>query len=118
MSLISTCMIDLDFGKPTPFVSYSDGKETIVDTYEAANEDLIRMWYSGICSPQELKRILHVSNAQDYILRAAVDTISVHTRLYREILALQRASGHSWSLEAFLSPLTFGYQNFKNHIPP
>lgn len=118
MSLISTCMIDLDFGKPTPFVSYSDGKETIVDTYEAANEDIIRMWYSGICSPQELKRILHVSNAQDYILRAAVDTISVHTRLHREILALQRASGHSWSLEAFLSPLTFGYQNFKNHLPP
>lgn len=111
-------MIDLDFSKPTPFATYSEGKETIVDTYEEATEELIRMWYSGICSSQELERILHVSNAQDYILRAAVDTISVHTRLYREILALQRTHGNNWSLETFLSPLTFGYQNFKKHLPP
>ena len=90
-------MIDLDFSKPTPFATYSEGKETIVDTYKEATEELIRMWYSGLCSPQELERILHVSNAKDYILRTAVDTISVHTRLYREILALQRTHGNNWS---------------------
>lgn len=114
-------MTNIDYSKPIPFVNYGDGKsgvDTIIDSYEAAPEELSRMWYQKICSEEELQRILHVSNANDYILRTAVDTISANSRLYRVIRAHRIALGDKWSLEGFMSSITYGYDNIKHHLTP
>lgn len=114
-------MTNLDFSKPVPFItrrSGKDGEETIIeDSYESVSEQTLRLWYQGLCSEEELQRILHVSNAQDYILRTAVDAISADTRLCRVILKHRRALGRKWSLEKYFSPISAGYRFFKNHLP-
>lgn len=111
----------IDFSKPTPFVTYWDDYQgehiRIDDTYESTPEYIQKLWYEGLCSAEELQRILSVQNAQDYILRAAVDTISQNPILCRVIIDHKRALGDKWSLEKFFSPLTDGYLNFKSHLP-
>lgn len=114
-------MTDIDFSKPVPFVTYGNGtpeETTVIDSYESATEDMYRMWYGNICTEEELQRIMHVSNAPDYILRTAVDTISANPRLCRVIRAHRYHAGEQWSLEKFLSPINNGYINFKNHLAP
>lgn len=115
-------MTNLDFSKPVPFITTrrvaKDGEQTVIeDSYESVSEQTLRLWYQGLCSEEELQRTLHVSNAQDYIFRAAVDTISADVRLCRVIRKHRIALGEKWSLEKFLSQITPGYKFFKQHLP-
>lgn len=112
---------NLDFSKPIPFFTSRSGKngvQTIIeDSYETVSEQTLRLWYQGLCSEEELQRVLHVSNAQDYILRTTVDTISADARLCRVIQKHRRVLGSKWSLEKYLSPITAGYRFYKRHLP-
>ena len=110
-----------DFNKPVPFVTtWTKNREIhsrIDETYESTPEEIMKMWYNGLCSEEELIRILHVKNANDYILRAAIDTISVDPILSRVIVEQRRKLANKWSLENYFSSLTYGYSNFKQHLP-
>lgn len=114
-------MTNLDFSKPIPFFTSRSGKNgvqaIIEDSYETVSEQTLRLWYQGLCSEEELQRVLHVSNAQDYILRTTVDTISADARLCRVIQKHRRVLGSKWSLEKYLSPITAGYRFYKRHLP-
>lgn len=111
----------IDFSKPIPFITTWQGilktHVRVNTTYESTPKRIMREWYEDLCSADELQRILNVQNAQDYILRAAVDTIAKKPVLCRVILEHKRISGTRWSLEKFFMPITYGYYNFKRHIP-
>ena len=49
-----------------------------------------RLWYMGVCSPEEIDRILNVKDASDYLLKLRADTIVDNTRLWRVFLALSK----------------------------
>jgi len=53
---------------------------------ESFDLKLERDWFHKICSPSELKRILNVQNAHDYVLRLRAEIIADDIRLYRVFL--------------------------------
>ena len=49
-----------------------------------------RIWYMGVCSPEEIDRILNVKDASDYLLKLRADIIADNTRLWRVFLLFQK----------------------------
>ena len=72
------------------------------------------VWYHGICSPEEISRILNVQNANDYVLKLRADIIADNARLYRVFLNLSRKYGKEWSLEKYFT--SYSYINIKNSM--
>lgn len=71
-----------------------------------------RDWYHGICSEQEINRILNVQNGYDYILKLRADTIVDNTRLWRVFKRISRACGEHWSLEKYFQ--SYCYVDVRN----
>ena len=55
-----------------------------------------RIWYMGVCSPEEIDRILNVKDASDYLLKLRADIIADNTRLWRVFLALSKKYGDKY----------------------
>lgn len=84
----------------------------MADQIDKKNPMFERTWYSGVCSPEEVDRILNIQNANDFILKIRADTILDNIRLWRVFLNLSRKYGCKWSLGKYFT--AFGYINIKN----
>lgn len=75
-----------------------------------------RIWYMGVCSPEEIDRILNVKDASDYLLKLRADTIVDNTRLWRVFLALSKRHGSKWSLSNYFT--AYSYADVKHRMSP
>ncbi|MBQ0143429.1 MAG: hypothetical protein KBT06_11670 [Prevotellaceae bacterium] len=79
-------------------------------------DDEKRMWYSGLCSNEEIERILHVQNAQDYILKLRADAIVDSIRLTRVFTHLRHFYKNKWSLSSYFR--AYEYESVKSKMSP
>lgn len=71
-----------------------------------------KAWYHGICSEQEIDRILNVQNGRDYILKLRADTIVENVRLWRVFKHISMTYGEQWALEKYFQ--AYCYIDVKN----
>lgn len=71
-------------------------------------DDEKRGWYSGLCSNEEIEHILHIQNAQDYILKLRADAIVDSIRLTRVFTHLRRYYKEKWSLSSYFRAYEYG----------
>lgn len=72
------------------------------------------VWFTGFCTPDEIKRLSQPKNGKDYLLRLRAEYIADHARLTRVFIHLRRAFGDKWSLENYFS--SNAYERFKSVI--
>ena len=75
-----------------------------------------RLWYMGVCSPEEIDRILNVNDASDYLLKLRADTIVDNPRLWRVFSALSKKYGEKWSLSRYFT--AYCYADVKHRMSP
>lgn len=76
-------------------------------------EEFIPKWYSGLCSKDEINRLLNKSTPSDFLLQVRADQIMDHTRLYRVIIA--RGWADSPDLTSNFSNVEF--RSYINNLP-
>lgn len=112
-------MIDIDRKPMCTVHKDSEGKMiTTVTPFDDLPYEERYNWYSGICSDEEIKHMLDMKCAHDYILRLRADSIISNTRIFRVVLKHAQdaqIAGNKWSLGSYLT--AYGYVEFKNSLP-
>jgi hypothetical protein len=82
-------------------------------------EDLnnLERYYYPLCNKEEIKRIMHIQDAQDYLLKFTAEQILENIRLYKVFISLRKTTLEHWSLEKNYTGSYYKFYGYYSELP-
>ena len=78
-------------------------------------EEFAPTWYAGLCSKEEIERLISIKTPSDYLLKLRADQILDNTRLYRVILHRKRCGQDIHDVKSIFDDSDF--ENYYKSLP-